>query len=155
MPTPSASGRARCAAPIPTRPLLRCALATELMADHAVDSRLGERSPLARMAERGGRTLLLGVGWDRATALHLAENRLPRPVTEEVSFADAGADGARRWTTVRDVMPDEADFPRIGAVLEGAGLVRAGPVGSAEARLVAIGPAVDVAVTWMVENRSR
>lgn len=130
------------------------ACARELMADHAADCRLGERSPLARLAEGGGRTLLLGVGWDRATALHLAENRLPEPVTEEISLAGTGPDGSRNWTTVRDVVPDEHDFPRIGAVLEAAGLVAVGSVGSAEARLVDIAPAVDLAVGWMAEHRT-
>lgn len=50
-------------------------LAENILARHALDSPLGEQSPLARLYDLDARILLLGVGFDKCTALHLAEQR--------------------------------------------------------------------------------
>jgi aminoglycoside 3-N-acetyltransferase len=52
------------------------ARAAELMRRHDIDCYLGEASPLGAL---DAATLLLGVGFSRATAFHLAEYRLPYP----------------------------------------------------------------------------
>ncbi|USZ68984.1 AAC(3) family N-acetyltransferase [Halorussus salilacus] len=46
-----------------------------VVGDHAYDDGLGERSPLARVYDLDGSVLLLGVGHDTNTSLHLAEHR--------------------------------------------------------------------------------
>nr|WP_291418824.1 AAC(3) family N-acetyltransferase [Actinophytocola sp.] len=69
------------------------ARAAELMAEHRLDSHLGEGSPLAALERAGARVLLLGVGFDVCTAFHLAEYRVPMPTTElgaAVLTADGG-----------------------------------------------------------------
>src|SRR5690348_4013758 len=48
-------------------------LAGKLMAGHTLVSQLGEHSPLARLAEVQAKVLLVGVGYDKCTAFHLAE----------------------------------------------------------------------------------
>ena len=55
-------------------------------------------------------------------------------------------DGARRWVWY-EVPPKEAErFPEIGTLLEQAGLITTGMVGSAACRLVRARNAVDAAV---------
>jgi len=49
--------------------------AAELIREHPLEDPLGEDSPLGRLHELGARVLLLGVGHDRNTSLHLAERR--------------------------------------------------------------------------------
>lgn len=49
------------------------------MADHSLDDALGEGSPLARVYDLDGQVLLLGVGHDNNTSLHLAEYRAEFP----------------------------------------------------------------------------
>jgi aminoglycoside 3-N-acetyltransferase len=53
--------------------------AAEITARHELESPVGEGSPLRVMYELGGSVLLLGVGHDKSTALHLAEHRTQYP----------------------------------------------------------------------------
>lgn len=116
-------------------------LAVGLMTPHTLAAGLGNRSPLGRLAESGAWTLLLGVGWDCATCLHLAEHRSGvRPLVRD--GAPVLVDGARRWVEY-DVLDYDTDrFGEIGAALEAAGRVTVGTVGSATARLTPIADAV-------------
>lgn len=50
-----------------------------LTADHAFRNSLGEGSPLHRLAARGGKILLLGVGHDSNSTLHVAESLAELP----------------------------------------------------------------------------
>jgi aminoglycoside 3-N-acetyltransferase len=116
--------------------------AAEITVEHALDVGLGDRSPLGALYRRGAQVLLIGVGYDRATAFHLAQSRLPgwprvpagAPVLEE---------GRRVWRSYREIDMDTEDFETIGAALEVAGSVRIGTVGSATARLFSLPVAVD------------
>jgi aminoglycoside 3-N-acetyltransferase len=47
----------------------------QIVADHSLDDDPGEGSPLARVYDLDGQVLLLGVGHDNNTSLHLAEYR--------------------------------------------------------------------------------
>lgn len=124
--------------------------AGEVVEDHAADCALGERSPLARLERLGARVLLLGVGYDSCTALHLAEYRVPSPAT-----APRGRPGAGGWEVVTDVQLDSDDFDRLGEDLERErpGLVVHGPAGAARARLFPLADAVAYAEGWLREHR--
>ena len=127
--------------------------AAEIVADHAPDSQLGERSPLARLAASGARVLLLGVGFDSCTAFHLAEYRIPTRVADN-SFAITTSRG-RRWETVRDVVPRADDFAELGAAFTAARPVVSGRVGAAVTRLFPVADAVAFAEVWLAEHRQR
>ncbi|MFT2016673.1 aminoglycoside N(3)-acetyltransferase [Streptomyces sp. 796.1] len=125
--------------------------APAIVADHALDCRLGERSPLARLEEAAARVLLLGPGFDRCTAFHLAEYRIPGP-TEEVSFAVDTGEG-RRWHSVRETSIDSDCFAELGAAFERAHPVVRGAVGAADVRLFPLADAVAFAEGWLTEHR--
>ncbi|MFT7837865.1 AAC(3) family N-acetyltransferase [Saccharothrix sp. BKS2] len=127
--------------------------AAEVVADHALDSQLGERSPLARLEALGARVLLLGVGFDSCTAFHLAEYRLPAPPRADNSFAITTPRG-RVWTTVRDVAVDGDDFAELGAAFVGERPVHHGRVGAAGTRLFPLAEAVAYAEVWLAEHRA-
>jgi aminoglycoside 3-N-acetyltransferase len=131
--------------------------AEEITAGHALDEMLGERSPLARVYDLDGDVLLLGVGHDSNTSLHLAEYRVARPLRAAHGASVLDAQGRAGWVQWSDVALDETDFVRLGAELETelevTGDVVIGPVGSAECRLLRQRPAVDFAVAWMQEHR--
>ena len=124
-------------------------------ADHSLDNELGERSPLARIYDLAGSVLLLGVGHDRNTSLHLAEYRAAYPGKRVItSSAPILVNGARQWVTFQGIDLDEADFPQIGAAFaETTGLVRQGKVGQATALLMPQRPLVDFAVQWRAAHR--
>ncbi len=129
--------------------------AARIVADHADDCLLGERSPLARLYEAGARVLLLGVGFRTCTAFHLAEYRVRNPPRRRYTCL-AGATGTPLWRDFEDVDLDDGDFHRIGRHLEAGprhALVARGPVGAATARLLPLRAAVDAAVRWMAEYR--
>jgi aminoglycoside 3-N-acetyltransferase len=129
--------------------------AADLMATHALDSELGEASPLAAIEAVDGRALLLGVGYDRCTALHLAEYRLPcvpRRSHACVVMTPAG----RRWVTYEGLALNADDFSHLGADFERhTGSVLKGDVGNATARLLPVREAVGFAEEWMSMHRRR
>ncbi|MGW0196719.1 aminoglycoside N(3)-acetyltransferase [Nonomuraea sp. NPDC003201] len=128
--------------------------AAHIIGDHARDCLLGERSPLARLYEAGALVLLLGVGYDRCTAFHLAEYRY-HPDPPRRSYRAVVDDGeGRAWCEFEDVRVDDSDFARLGADFEQAVDVRCGPVGAARARLFPLAAAVDYAAAWFAANRT-
>lgn len=120
---------------------------------HALDSRLGERSPLARLEEAQARILLLGAGFGSCTAFHLAEYRVPGPKVRN-SFAVMTPRG-RSWSTVSDTSISSERFDDLGAAFEEERPVRRGAVGGAESRLFPLTDAVAYAVDWIGEHRPR
>ena len=122
-------------------------LAERIVGAHALESPLGEQSPLARLYELDASILLLGVGFDTCTALHLAEQRAwpDRPLEHE--GAAMLVDGERRWVNYQAApVLDAENFLPIGERLLAAELVRSGKVGSAASILVPVRTAVDFAV---------
>ncbi|MCX4734264.1 aminoglycoside N(3)-acetyltransferase [Streptomyces sp. NBC_01363] len=127
--------------------------AAAIMDGHALDCRLGEHSPLARLEEGGARVLLLGAGFDSCTAFHLAEYRVPSPQTDN-SFAVMTPQG-RSWATVRETSISAERFDDLGAAFEKERPVVRATVGGAEARLFDLADAVAYAEGWLSEHRPR
>ena len=119
---------------------------------HALDYSLGEQSPLARIYDRDGWVLLLGVGHGNNTSLHLAEYRVP--FIETTQGAPVLEDGERVWKSYRDIEINDERFPALGADLEATGAVRIGPIGAATARLMRQRVLVDFGVQWLLANTS-
>jgi aminoglycoside 3-N-acetyltransferase len=131
--------------------------ATRLMARHRLRSHLGEQSPLATLYAAGGYTLLLGVGYERCTTLHLAEYRLPAYIPKRLKKYRCFVlhDDRRECRVFRAVDLDDSDFPELGKELDDHSWVRSGPVGYSFARLIPVREAVDFAIDWMARQRSR
>ncbi|MFB9235936.1 aminoglycoside N(3)-acetyltransferase [Plantactinospora siamensis] len=127
--------------------------AASIVAEHPLADMLGETSPLARLYERSADVLLLGVGHDSNTSLHLAEYRRADPPRERLGAAVRTAGGGRRWVWWTDVALDSDIFPRLGADLEATGAVRLGRVGAGPARLMDQRAVVDFALHWLTGDR--
>ncbi|MFD9629743.1 aminoglycoside N(3)-acetyltransferase [Streptomyces violascens] len=127
--------------------------AARITRGHALDCLLGERSPLARLEDAGARVLLLGAGYDSCTSFHLAEYRVPGPMTE-VSFAATTPEG-RKWLTVRDTSITSERFDELGADFERDEEVVRGTVGAAVCRLFPVREAVAYAERWLPIHRPR
>jgi len=127
--------------------------AATLTAGHPITSELGPESPLGRLSALDGHVLLLGVGFDRCTAFHLAEYGLPqlgRRSNRCVAMTPTG----RTWVEYEAATLDDSDFARLGAALERDGdVVRTGKVGNATAHLFPVRPAVRFAVSWLANRR--
>lgn len=120
-----------------------------ITAAHPLADPLGESSPLARLYDHDARILLLGVGFARCTALHLAERRAWPGRAAMPEGAPIRRGGQRRWRRYATPPLDTAAFPAAGRHLIAAGLVTSGAVGSAACHLMPMRAVVDaMAQRW-------
>lgn len=124
---------------------------------HSLDHGLGETSPLARIYELDGHVLLLGVGHENNTSLHLAEYRASFPGKRTVkSGAPVIVNGNRAWAPIEEINLNADDFEIIGkSYTQEADEIRRGKVAQASAILMPQRSMVDYAVKWMETNRVR
>ncbi|MBX6751910.1 MAG: AAC(3) family N-acetyltransferase [Micromonosporaceae bacterium] len=125
------------------------------MAVHDLDCHLGERSPLGALYRADVGILLLGVGYESCTALHLAEYRLPWPPPRQRYRCYWQEGGTRRRVEFEAPRLDASDFALIGADLDTQPFVRSGRFGHGQARAIRLRAAVDFSVAWMRRHRRR
>ncbi|MBW4084927.1 aminoglycoside N(3)-acetyltransferase [Paenibacillus sp. S150] len=127
----------------------------EIIDGHALEYGLGERSPLARIYDRAGSILLLGVDNFNNTSLHLAECRAEYAGKQEViAGAPMLVDGARQWVEFRDYNWNSDDFAAIGGDFgRETGQIAYGRVAAAAAQLIPQREIVDYAVKWLEQRR--
>lgn len=128
-----------------------------ITANHSLEYSLSERSPLARLYDLEGWVLLLGVGHNKNTTLHLAEYRAEYAnKAETINKAPMLVDGEKKWVALSDVDFDTDDFNHLGECFEKeTDHVRRGKVGNADALLMPVKALVDYGVKWMEANRGR
>lgn len=127
--------------------------AAEITAAHPLDVPHGLDSPVGRVYELGGQVLLLGVGHDGNTTIHLAEGlagaryRLPKHLT-------VLRDGQPTRYEYSEIDHCCAGFALLDQWLEAQGRQRRGSVGHAEARLARSRDIVEVALPHLRENET-
>jgi len=127
--------------------------AVRLMAGHLPECHHGEDSPLAKLYACDARVLMIGVGYEACTAIHLAEYRYtPDPPVRDYTCVIA-VGGEPSWFTYKDVELDDSCFDVIGAHIEARVAPRRGRVGGAGSRLLRMREIVDNATEWMKVNR--
>lgn len=113
----------------------------------------GPDTPWSRLRSRPHmKILLIGVGWNRCSALHVAESaaEFKRTVTRTIKLGN-GPDA--RWIKAPDVSDDlDRLFPLVGAAWEETGNVRLGKIGDADFKLTSYNKLVEFAVTWISEK---
>ena len=129
--------------------------AAEIVSWHSVkDFGLGEQSPLARLYDLDASILLLGVGFDKNTSLHLSEYRSTCPGKK---FTTEGApvllDQRRVWITMQELEFDSSDFVALGQDFLAKGFVKAARVANADAYLMKARELIDFGVSWLNEHR--
>ena len=123
--------------------------AWRLVRRHPLTPMFGMQSPLGTLYRRNAKVLLLGVGYDHCTCMHLAETMQPHPAMEH-NGARMRVHGKSDWVWFDDVAMDSDRFPEIGAAYEadGGALVR-GKLGAADCRVLPVQPLVDYAEAWL------
>jgi aminoglycoside 3-N-acetyltransferase len=124
--------------------------AKAIIGGHELTSPFGAHSPLMRLYERGARVLLLGVGFERCTALHLAEQWAWPAMEPEHSGSPVMVDGERRWVAYdAPGLGDSDQYGAIGASFAASGGTQSGLVGSAPSLLFGLREIVDfAAAAW-------
>lgn len=132
-------------------------MAAEITKDHSLDFGLGDHSPLAKVYQEEGWILLIGVGHENNTSLHLAEFRADYHGKKEIKQgAPLLINGERRWVVLNDFEDhSEDDFELIGDAYHAlGGTVLEGKIGQAQSLLIPQVELVDFAIDWMGKNRS-
>ena len=115
---------------------------------------LNQESPLGRLYELDGYILLIGVGHDSNTSLHLAEYLSDYPKKKMIrNGMPVIEDGERVWKEFEDILIDSDDFSALGADYEAIHTIREGLVGSAACKFMRMRPLVDFGVSWMARTR--
>lgn len=122
-------------------------LAKRITAVQKLEDPLGEGSPLAALYDLRAWILLLGVGHDSNTILHLAERRALGADQEQVqNGAPLLIDGVRQWVPFSEPDLDEDDLEEVGSAFERTDTtIRKSRVGTALATLLPAQPLVDFA----------
>jgi aminoglycoside 3-N-acetyltransferase len=127
-----------------------------LVADHALEEDAGDRSPLGKLYELDGHVLLLGVGHENNSSLHLAEFRADYPGRHTLRTGSATlVDGRRQWVTYETLCFNPDDFAEIGAAFEKAYAIAIQRINDAPVRFFRQRLLVDFAVAWMEQHRGR
>lgn len=131
--------------------------AAAITAPQSLEPMFGDDSPIGRMYHLDAHILLLGVGYDNCTSLHLAEYRATFPTKR---FHTEGCavltEKGREWVTFEMMALDTDDFIEIGGSFERQHpqRVQMGAVGKATTRLMRQRPLVDFAYKWMESYRT-
>lgn len=127
-------------------------LASYIVAEHHLTPQFGDDSPLGKLYTLNAKVLLLGVGFDSCTMLHLAETTLAGMPQKRMGAAIL-EDEQRTWKWFMDYGYDAGDFDALGAQFEAESSVHNGKVGEADCKLFRARDAVDYAKQWLSENR--
>ncbi|MCH9651801.1 MAG: AAC(3) family N-acetyltransferase [Deltaproteobacteria bacterium] len=120
-------------------------IAQRIVRDHPLAFSEGPGSPFDKLYQSGARVLLLGVGFNRCTALHFAESLVARRRTMKIGF-HVMEPGGRTWVEVANVADDnDTHFPVVGDRYLEQGEAVVGSVGSAQAILFSMTSLVDFA----------
>ena len=109
--------------------------AREFLGEHKLAWATGLQTPLGKLRDRQSmKILLVGVGWDRCTALHTSETLAAHRRTKTRRLKAGGGDG--KWVESPDVADDMGRlFPTVGAAFEKTESVSVGTFGEAHCRI--------------------
>lgn len=125
-----------------------------LTKNHDLCNIFGKNSPLDKLYHLNGYVLLIGVGYDKNTSLHLAETIATFPAKKFVHESSAiMEEGTRKWVTYETQAVDDGDFVRLGDEYDKEMNIKIHRVGNAEIRFLEQRPLVDWAAAWMERNR--
>lgn len=130
--------------------------AAYLTEGHDLSDIFGETSPVGKLYALDGYVLLIGVGYDKNTSLHLADVRADYPGKHTVTEHSAVLENGKRvWKSYETLYVDGEDFTQIGEAFEAQHRVAKAPLGNSRIVLMKQRELVDFAVEWIEKNRSR
>jgi Aminoglycoside N3''-acetyltransferase len=130
----------------------------EIISGHDYDDGMGNASPLGSIYRLNGCVLLIGVGFDKNTSMHLGEyqsKRYPQVTRQSPVLVN----GERRWVSYRDRDYHEELFPAIGHAFEremrGKGTFCTGKIGQATSVFMPQRAIVDFTADYLLRKSKR
>ena len=128
--------------------------AEHLTSGHDLSNIFGDGSPIGKLYELDGDVLLIGVGYDKNTSLHLADVRAEYPGKHNcMEHSAVMENGKRVWKEYETLYVDGEDFIEIGAAFERTEKVHITTLGNAQLRMMKQRKLVDFAVDWISHHR--
>ena len=125
-----------------------------LTTGHDHSNIFGEGSPIGKLYELDGYVLLIGVGYDKNTSLHLADVRAEYPGKHDTTeYSAVIENGNRVWRGYRTLFADGEDFQEIGYAFEKEFPVNKVSLGNGTITFMKQRALVDFAVKWIEQNR--
>ena len=125
-----------------------------LTENHDLSNIFGDGSPIGKLYELDGHVLLIGVGYDKNTSLHLADVRADYPGKHNTVESSAIiGNGVRIWKSYETLFVDGEDFNQIGRDFEASCHVAKAALGNGTVTFMRQRELVDFAVRWIGENR--
>ncbi|MCB2360097.1 aminoglycoside N(3)-acetyltransferase [Clostridium estertheticum] len=122
--------------------------------EHDLSNIFGENSPIGKLYELDGYVLLIGVGYEKNTSLHLAETRANFSNKKFMNESSAiMTSGKREWVTYNTQAVDDKDFVKLGSEYDKEKNIIIHKVGNADVRFMKQRPLIDWTVEWMEKNR--
>ena len=121
--------------------------------DHSLDFGLGEGTPYSALYDRDASVLLLGVGHEANTSLHLAEHRADIALGARERTAPVVRDGDRVVVSYEDFETSTEDFRAVGDAFAASVGHAEGSVGAGTVTLVDQPALVDFAADWFEDHR--
>ncbi|PER20498.1 aminoglycoside N(3)-acetyltransferase [Bacillus sp. AFS054943] len=118
-----------------------------IVRDHSLSMSFGEESPLRKIYDLDGYILLIGVGHDSNTSVHISEVRSGARELIQVG-APILENGERVWKEFVDMDYDSETFVEIGVQFEQKGTVTNGKIGNATCRIMKQRDIVDFGTEW-------
>lgn len=127
--------------------------ASSILEPHPMDFSMGEHSPLARLYDRNVKILLMGVGFENCTMLHLAEYRAEDARRKQCSYRAPVSvkNGKTQWKEYRDIDFNSDVFQEIGEAFctEHPDLWKTAALGIGTVLMLPARELVDFAVAYM------
>lgn len=109
---------------------------------------LAEESPSARLYELNGKVLLLGVDFDSATCMHLAEYRTEcRPI--KLSGAKVATESGEEWRKYLDLDIDSSVFTKIRSSMARKNMIQETMLGGCRMQYFSAANAIDEATAYL------
>lgn len=125
-----------------------------LTKDHNLSNIFGIGSPIDKLYQLNGKVLLIGVGYDKNTSIHLADARASYPLKHNTKESSAVmVDGKREWVTYETLYVDGEDFEEIGISFEKSHKVIDSSIGNTVIKSMSQRELVDFAIKWIETNR--
>ncbi|MCR5331410.1 MAG: AAC(3) family N-acetyltransferase [Lachnospiraceae bacterium] len=128
--------------------------ASYLTENHDLSNIFGDDSPIGKLYKLNGKVLLIGVGYDKNTSIHLADVRADYPGKHTcIEHSAVMERGERVWKAYETLFVDGKDFIDIGTAFETVHSVNRIVLGNAEIKMMMQRELVEFSVEWIEKNR--
>lgn len=125
-----------------------------LTENHDLSNIFGIGSPMSKLYDLDGYVLLIGVGYDKCTSLHLADELATYPSKRTcVESSAINVCGKRQWVDYETLYVDGEDFEQIGRAFESVYSIPEISLGNGKVKLIHQRTLVNFAVQWIETNR--